>query len=586
MVLLLSVLFVYFFKERQEDKLKASIGILPTVTYKASDLTLFQPLDSSLNFEAKFKTYVNKNYYYKWEVYKNGRKSKETTCKPITNGLVDKQTIKIDARFNYGKWGIYLDASCQKQAMVYYTLTYTAKDAEIKKKTFTVRYAINGAESVEKTADSCTTEGEKCSVVLPKITPKAGYKVVGWDLLSNGKSGWNYPAGTVVNLNRNVTLYAITTKIGSATTTKKTTTKKTTTTKKATQATKRFTVRFNKNTANSIGKSSLSCSTSSGSCNITLPSITAKSGYQVVGWNEQANGSGKNYAAGSSISINRNFTLYAITKEAPSIRMTRFSTHTWKVGTGGNLIVAVKPQGDTYTVTSSNNNVIVYRNGNLLAVGPGNATITVKSKSGAQDSMAFTVTGVNNARNPSRVKGGVASSYKVGNVQVYVEKGCPSGNINRIKKDLNEIPRKIVESAASVYLVKTKTFQALNNSKSAIGMSHLASIGSYIDVDCDSTYADIINHEIGHTLDYGYNFKSGKPKLSSRKELVSLYTSYKGTNKIRSYASSSKEEFFADTFAFYYRKNYAKSLKSTSLTKYQYPTALMGSYITEWNNLK
>lgn len=671
--IILFILLGIFLFDKSRNKLEASlIKKLPVVTYRASDLTLLQNLGNQITFDAKFKTFDNKKYYYKWVTYKDGGKATETKCKPIANGMIVRNTLDISAKYNYGKWGIYSEDRCILQNAAYYTFTYSAKDlinsdyntlvanfylntaksisanrrsctkkedgsctitlptidaregfevvgwntkrdgtgegysqgSEITltkdinlyaitkrkgsvvttssnaTKKFAVTFKRNGAKKIGAYYLSCTTDSDKCKIQLPSITPKDGYEVIGWNLKSDG-SGYNYKTGVNLILDRNATLYAITKKksnSGVSTTNNQ-------------GSTKKFTVTLNKNDALAVQKKSVSCTTKTDSCDVILPAAFAKKGYEVLGWHEDKNAKVPLYKIGFKLNVNRNVNLYAITrkKTTAKISMTRY-TENWKVGTQGSLNVKVTPNTENYKVTSSNENVMVVYNDVLYAVGPGVATITATSSpSGATVSYTYKVTGIDNANNLSRLSKGVLEQYKRGNVNIYIEKGCPADKVKVIKTDINEIPYYLLESTRSIYLLTSSTYKN-KAGEGSVGLSHLGGVNNYIDVMCDySSVSNIINHEVGHTFDWYAQRIIGKPYFHDRKDFLALKEEYKKLNKL---GNESNVEFYAAMFAHHYRKNYAKTypIKNDKwMSSFPYPKNMenkMNEYINEYLNHK
>lgn len=80
---------------------------------------------------------------------------------------------------------------------------------------------------------------------------------------------------------------------------------------------KTYTVTINSSNTgvSKVSTSSVSCSTTGTSCNVSLPTITAKSNYTVVGFNTAKSATTATYKSGSTISISGNMTLYAIVKQ-------------------------------------------------------------------------------------------------------------------------------------------------------------------------------------------------------------------------------------------------------------------------------
>lgn len=81
---------------------------------------------------------------------------------------------------------------------------------------------------------------------------------------------------------------------------------------------KRFVIKYDKENALSIGKLIDSCTTKTKYCDVTLPSITPKKGYEVVGWEADIAGKHYSFKPGIKLGINQNVTLHAITKKIGS----------------------------------------------------------------------------------------------------------------------------------------------------------------------------------------------------------------------------------------------------------------------------
>ena len=105
----------------------------------------------------------------------------------------------------------------------------------------------------------CTTTESSCKVSTPTITPKSGFTALGWNTVSSATSSAYLPNSTItLHSNNTVIYYAIT------------------------RSSSPFNAYFNKGTGvSSVGEKSKSCYRYNGatSCSVTLPSITAKSGY-------------------------------------------------------------------------------------------------------------------------------------------------------------------------------------------------------------------------------------------------------------------------------------------------------------------
>ncbi len=640
----------------EADELNASlsIGIPPTVFVSNKDLNLVQNMGTEVNFEGKFKTYGNKDYYYKWMIYKNGIKQTESVCEKVVNNYVDKRTIIIDSGLNLGKWVIYSNSDCTNQSMVYFTLTYSGKGLSLpdktltatfrkgsaasigstsescktnfltcsiiapsitapsgyevegwsenitgtssiykpgnvilisenktyypvlrkidsnSSKTYTVTLNKNNAQSIGKTSVSCSTVTNDCSVLLPSITAPSGYEVVGWSSNKNANSA-DYYVNTYINISSNKTLYAIVRKI--------------------TSSNKEIVVTLNKNGAQSIGKTKVSCETSGSSCNVTLPNITAKSGYEVVGWAENPESSNATYKANQTITVTQNKTLYAITKKKPSITMTRYA-NTWSTASAGRLLnIKVSPITDSYIVKTSNEDVMTVFNDVLYPVNPGTATVTATSSSGASISYKYTVTGESRISDTSKLKKGILQSYTYGNTHVYVEKGCPTTFANTLKNDVKETPDALRDATRAIYAMTKSSYDSVSV-KGSVGVTYVNGVTNVIHINCDYKSNDVYGHELGHAVDYRYAKLSGRANFSSNSDLVSLYNKYNnsGNKNLRTDKFSNSREFFADIFNYNFRTNIAKTTRKEK-SEYKgltYPSDianLIKRYINEYNAL-
>ena len=171
------------------------------------------------------------------------------------------------------------------------SLTYsvTVEDSTPESQTFTINFNKNTASSIGKTSDSCTTITDSCNITMPSITPEEGYQVVGWSP-SKTSTTTIYTPNSSYSIKSDMTLYAITEPI----------------------PTKTYTITFDKNNASSIGNTSLSCTTTGNSCSITMPTITAPSGYKVLGWSTSKTATSASYLVGDTHSIQNDMTLYAV----------------------------------------------------------------------------------------------------------------------------------------------------------------------------------------------------------------------------------------------------------------------------------
>ena len=146
---------------------------------------------------------------------------------------------------------------------------------------YTVTFNANGGSG----GMSSKTVSVGSSISLPTTTfTRSGYEFVGWNTKTNG-SGISYTNGQKITVSGDITLYA--------------------------QWKKKdvyYTITFDSNG----GSGSMSSKTVSAGTSFYLPINTFTSfGYEFVGWNTNAEGSGVSYTNGQRITPSRNITLYA-----------------------------------------------------------------------------------------------------------------------------------------------------------------------------------------------------------------------------------------------------------------------------------
>ena len=86
---------------------------------------------------------------------------------------------------------------------------YAITKQVVTKKIYTITFESNNALSIGIKSLSCATNSNECSIIMPSITPKDGYEVVGWSENKNSTTA-TYIVGKNYSFNSNKTLYAIT----------------------------------------------------------------------------------------------------------------------------------------------------------------------------------------------------------------------------------------------------------------------------------------------------------------------------------------------------------------------------------------
>ncbi len=150
---------------------------------------------------------------------------------------------------------------------------------------YSITYDANGATAGNVPATQSGLAGSATVATNSGQLSLTGYNFAGWNTAAGG-TGTNYAAGASITSNADVTLYAKWTLIPT------------------------FDISYNANGATSgsapasqLGVVSATIAANSGNL--------VKSGYNFVGWNDQANGAGTAYATNASITPTQNIVLYA-----------------------------------------------------------------------------------------------------------------------------------------------------------------------------------------------------------------------------------------------------------------------------------
>ncbi len=487
-VLIVAIIFVIIkniTKEVEGNKNEAIV--VPTVLY--FDNVIGSEVEKGTRIEAKgFFTYVGvKDYYFKAGAYDENTKIVETNCTKVDVSKYSTVKFNVNKSGMYAKWTIYSDSVCKRKVIDYKTREYEVKGSSTStNKTFKATFDKNGATSIGSSSLSCNTTGSSCTVKAPSIK-RDGYTIVGWNTSKNATTA-QYKVGSTITLTKNTTFYAITKKNTTGSSSSGTTTTKT------------FKATFDKNGATSIGSSSLSCNTTGSSCTVKAPSIK-RDGYTIVGWNTSKNATTAQYKVGSTITLTKNTTFYAITKK--------------------------------------------------------------NTTSGSSSSSSSS----------SKAKNGIAYSKKVNGTTVYVENGCSSSIVNKYIADIQANPSYLVQ-AGNIYILTKNSFNSYYGTQNAIGMTSGFAMLWASDIRCDSYYDGVVAHELAHGMDGYYAFLKGKGRISARREFTQLYNKYY-KKILTDYAfDEGTDEFFAEAYAFYFGKYISKPSKELSGYRQNYPGEL------------
>lgn len=524
----------------------------------------------------------------------------------------------------------------------------------VKKETHTYKVTFNGnGASVTKSELSCSTTGLSCKIKLPEIKRDNGI-IIGYSENANATTP-QYKVGQEISVTENKTLYAITAK--------------------------KITLTINGNGA-TVSKSSVTCNiyNTGKNCKVTTPTIT-RSGYSIIGFNSNANATQPEYKVSTSVNIDKDKTIYAITSKKLKLtvngngaKVTKSSVtcnvynndKTCKVTTPAitskKLIATFKGNGASVsssslscniyntaktcnvaapTITrsgwtilgfSTNKNATTGSTAKTLSAGKtyyaitkknikvtfdskGAETIEYKSKSctiynsqtkckiripilnkKGYSSYGYDVLGnetewpryhmnetyefssnqtlvANYLEKTSHYKNiSVYKQFTLGNVLIEIDNSC--SNKARFVSDLNTLYSKMPKlfSGKGKLMVLNDTLY-VKSSKDTVGVTTGYDYYPAVNIKCSTSYVTIV-HELTHKYDKEYNIKNGS-FIANQSDVASLYNKYYSSYKanktpFRDYTYSTKYEFLSDITAYYYAKFI---IKDSGYSSYSYPNS-------------
>ena len=487
--------------------------IVPTVVHFDNVLGNEVEKGTEIKVAALFQYFGSKQYYYKPVAYADGTAITNYKCTLVDTNKGAIITFKVDKNDTYASWTIYKDSSCKNKVVEYKTLKYKIKDS-----------------------------------------------TVGNSSTSNSSSSNNTTNNNNNNSNNSTT-----------------------------QVQKTFKATFDKNGATSIGSSSLSCNTTGSSCTVKAPSIK-RDGYTIVGWNTSKNATTAQYKVGSTITLTKNTTFYAITTKNSvntpdrnvSIKITQPSTKEYS--TNQRISITVGHTGNKtyyYKFVTYNKGAVSYPEPNCISINKGQtrtftldvnanyssryAIIRLYSDNKCSNQIDSKQTNTYTYKKASSSSSGtstttttqrskMAVSQTVKGVKVYVESACSKSVVDKYISDLKNTPDYVIQTQ-KIYIVTRNTLKSWWPKYSNLNISGMTS-GSgatYItDISCANYYDTTLPHELAHSMDAYYNYKTGKGYIANREDFVIMYSKYRG--KIFSeYSFTNYREFFADSYAYYFK---------------------------------
>ena len=289
----------------------------PALGFTGTDSFTFKALDSSgrtTNTSTATIT-VSTGTLYPVSYVANGASGTVPTQASLPTGqsfTVGSPTLLVDAGSHFTGWS---DGTSTYQPGD----TYTISSSNV---TLTAQWATNGTDTISYNAQggsavSATTGPDGSSVNVADGPTQAGFTFTGWNTSADG-TGTSYAAGDSLTLTGDLTLYAQWT------------------------ANRTDTISYN-----SQGGSSVTPTTGFDGASVSLADGPSLAGYTFAGWNTSADGTGTSYAAGDSLTLTGDLTLYA--------QWTANATITLSYDTqGGSVVPSVSfLQGTTILVASA-----------------------------------------------------------------------------------------------------------------------------------------------------------------------------------------------------------------------------------------
>ena len=514
-----------------------------TYTVKVKDKAGNESVKASITIsESYFKKNVKKETHtYKVTFNGNGASVSKDELSCSTTGLSCKIKLPEIKRDN----GIIIGYSENANATtpqykvgqeISVTENKTLYAITAKKITLTING--NGA-TVSKSGVTCNiyNTGKNCKVTTPTIT-RSGYSIIGFNSNANATQS-EYKVSTSVNIDKDKTMYAITSK--------------------------KLTATFNGNGA-SVSKSSITCNVYNNgkTCNVTTPTIT-RSGWTILGFSTN-----KNATTGSTAkTLESGKTYYAITKKnitvtfdskgAETIEYKSKSCTIYNSQTKCKIRIPIlNKKGYSsygYDVLGNETNWSRYHM---------NETYEFSSN---QTLVANYLEKTNHYKNIS-----VYKQFTLGNVLIEIDNSC--SNKARFVSDLNTLYSKMPKlfSGKGKLMVLNDTLY-VKASKDTVGVTTGYDYYPAVNIKCSTSYVTIV-HELTHKYDKEYNIKNGS-FIANQSDVASLYNKYYSSYKanktpFRDYTYSTKYEFLSDITAYYYAKFI---IKDSGYSSYSYPNS-------------
>ena len=315
------------------------------------------------------------------------------------------------------------------------------------------------------------------------------------------------------------------------------------------------------------------------SCQITVPSINANKGYEVIGWSQAKNSEKVNVKSGQVMTIDKDVTYYLVTRKSSPLSI-NFVVQDSNLTTSSKKITCYLYNGDNDCditmpkLSTSNNKVkIVGWNTNRYAVSS-NVSGTIKvNKNTTFYSISSKEATTKTAGNTS-ITTQLIRVKKYGNSYLEVENGIDENRntklVNHLDMLYKDFPQLFYFSGNITFLSESSYLKIDTSDSAGLTSSYFKGSNRSSNIALRWDYTDYflfaLTHELYHAYDntYGGLFGTDISKASDVNNLFNTYSKMsKSSRPLRDYSYTISEEFIADGFAFYYY-----SLKSYSTSGY------------------
>lgn len=332
------------------------------------------------------------------------------------DGIINKEDASIIVKHIIGKEKITDEESLEladfnkdgivKMNDVIALLKYYLKNKPKNILTATFIIQDNDATTISTVSSTCEVDPDEtgCIVQAPTLEAKTGYTIIGWNKNANATTS-SLNSGAMINISNDVTYYSIT---------------------RASEAiTATFTLQDS--SAAAVSASTTSCYKYNGaeSCNITAPTLTAKTGYTVIGWSTSASSTTSGLNSGASTTISNNTTYYSVTRNTTAITATFTLQDSSAASVSGTISTCYKYNGATSckvtapTLTAKTGYIVIgwstSTNSTTSSLSSG-ATTTISSNttyySVTRNTTAITATFTSQDSNAATASGSSATCYK------------------------------------------------------------------------------------------------------------------------------------------------------------------------------